>query len=155
MKMDSFEALMLANIRTVKLLAFDGEDILALINHIELLCEKSMTRVYRPSALIDYDKSVRDRANKGGPEQYQLVQNVDVLRYFSYDSTVVAGSNPGVHQKKMVAGTLFKKASPCFAYNKSDKGCSMQNCKYRHACMYCRSSSHGAWSCSSGSKGGK
>ena len=152
-KCDNFESLMLANVRTLKLLAFDGEDILALINHIELICEKAMTKVYRSSALVNYDKSVRDRANVKGPSEYQIVMNSDVLRYFSYDSTVVATNgnrkNAGNH------ASSSSKKTHCFAFNKSDKGCVFPNCRYAHSCIYCKSGSHGAWSCSSGSKGGK
>lgn len=142
-KVDGFEALMLLNIRVVKYLAEQGEDLVGLISHVELLCEKALTKVYRPSALIAYDQSVRGRASDKGPSAFGFVANVDVLRYFSFDSTVVATSSKPKTTVKSGGG----EKKPCFTFNKTEGGCKMQGCRYTHCCMYCRSTSHGASSC--------
>ena len=143
-KLDSFESLMLLQVRMVKSLFLQGEDLLGLISHIELLCEKAMTRVYRIPSLIAYDHSVRVRASAKGPDGFGQVENADVLRYFAYDSTVVASAAKTKSVTKTSGGGDRK---PCFAFNKGD--CKVQSCKFSHFCMYCRSQAHGASGCAS------
>ena len=121
------------------------------MDHAELLCEKAITRVYRPSALIAYDVSVRSRANLEGPRAFATVLNCDVLRYFSYDSTVVAEKGASNSSRKASQPSGVEKR-PCFAYNKSEGGCKTDRCRYVHSCMFCKSASHGASGCSSTKK---
>ena len=81
-KVDSFETLMLVLVRTVFILLKQGEDIEGLLSHMEMLCEKALTKVYRVGPLVTYDKSVRDRADLVGPEAFGTVLTSDVFRFF-------------------------------------------------------------------------
>ena len=151
-KIDSLEALMLVNIRTVAILLKQGEDIHGLIDHIELICEKALTRVYRVGSLIAYDKCVRTRADDKGPSVFGQVFKSDVLRHFSYDSTIVAASK--VNKGSKPASNKVTEKRPCFRFN-STEGCVNQGCKYSHSCMFCRSSSHGSPTCNVSTKSDK
>ena len=147
---DSFEALVLVNIRTIKIMYEQGDDLMGLIQHIELLCEKSLTHVYKASTLIEYDRSVRERANKKGCQAYDTVENSDVLRHFSYDGTIVSERGKVKVASKPKYDANVKKN--CFAFNKNEGGCSLPACKYAHKCIYCQSPSHGASGCGAGAK---
>ena len=142
-KVDSFETLMLVSVRTVLILLKQGEDVEGLLSHMEMLCEKAMTKVYRVGPLVTYDKSVRDRADLVGPEAFGTVLTSDVFRFFSYDSTVVSVSK--LNKNKPVSGKSGEKR-PCFAFNKGK--CEISTCRYSHTCIFCRSASHGSMTCS-------
>ena len=151
-KIDTLDALYLINFRTIRILLEQGEgleEILGVLDHFEHLCEKALTRVYRPAALISYDKSVRARANEHGPQSFASVKNVDVLRFFSYDNTIVANTKKGSEGRKNPSATPGK--GSCFAFNRPE-GCKHTSCRYAHTCMFCRSTSHGSSSCSTAPK---
>ena len=146
-KIDSLEALFLVNIRTVLIMLKQGEPVVGLLEHMELMCEKALTKVYRVNSLIAYDKCVRERADAKGLEVFGTVYNSDVLRYFSYDSTVVSSSRLNKSSKSSSSNRSAGK-NPCFAFNRG--GCESSSCRYQHACMFCKSSSHGSQACSTG-----
>ena len=152
-KLDNVEALFLVNTRTVRILLEQGEPteaVISVLEHVEMLCEKALTRIYRPSALIGYDKAVRTRANVDGVEAFGRVRNVDVLRHFSFDATIVAGK--GGNTKKSSGGSnKSSDTRSCFRFN-SEEGCKLTQCKYPHVCMFCRATTHGSPACTGGSK---
>ena len=152
-KVDCFEALVLVNIRTIKQMLEQEEEVDGIIDHIELLCEKALTRVYRPLALCSYDRTVRDRANIKGISAFKVVENSDVLRHFAYDSTIIA--EKGKSKPKTSTDRVSGERKNCFNFNKNEGGCKIANCKYAHKCMYCLNQSHGASTCPSTGKPGK
>ena len=150
-KVDSIEALLLISIRTVSVLidqGYESKDILGVLDHAELICEKALTKIYKPSALVTYDRVVRSRANTEGLGVFGQVKSSDVLRYFSYDAVSVKSKS----DKKAPSGQgSSSEKRPCFAFNKKE-GCKIVGCRYTHQCMFCRASSHGAASCPGGEK---
>ena len=156
-KVETLDVLNLVNLRTLRILLEKGDSLelaLGFLDHAELLCEKAITRVYRPSALIAYDVSVRSRANLEGPRAFASVRNCDVLRYFSYDSTVVAQKGSGSNSRKAPGSSRPSgtEKRPCFVFNKAEGSCKSEGCRYVHACMFCKSTAHGASGCPSGTK---
>ena len=145
-KIDSIEKLLLVNVRLIKQKYEEGEDIISLIDHIEILVEKSGTRVYTLAALSNYDESVKNRANKKGIKAFKNVENSDILRYLSYDGSIIAqragSGNKGT--KKVVPSQ-----NTCFAYNRAE-GCKMNPCRYRHVCSNCGTQGHTAEACKKG-----
>ena len=156
-KVDSMDTLNLVSLRTLRILLEKGDSLemaLGFLDHAELLCEKAITKVYRPSALIAYDCSVRGRANLEGPRAFASVRNADVLRYFSYDSTVVAQKGSGSSTRKAPGSSRPSgvEKRPCFVFNKAEGSCKTEGCRYVHACMFCKSTAHGASGCSNSAK---
>lgn len=141
-KVDSFERLALASVKTVRYLHEYGEDLDGILRHLELLCEKAATRVFTYSALVDYDKSVRARADKKGPKAFDLVENADIVRHLSYEGTV--GAQKSTRHKHKAKSISIN--NPCFNFNLG-KPCKFEPCAYKHVCQQCGSNSHGSSEC--------
>lgn len=153
---DSFDKLVLVNVRTLNILVEKGEsvkNIQGVLDHLELLCTKAATKVFQTRALIEYDRAVRARANTSGLVAFRKVLNSDVLKYFSYDSSVNAITKQTKTKVSSKNGSSDVQR-PCFAFNKAESSCVASSCKYKHACMFCRSPSHGASECKTESKAG-
>ena len=142
-KCDSFDKLMLVNIRTVNKTIDQGNDAQPILDHMEMLCVKAATKIYVVRALIDFDKAVRDRANLKGISAFKNIETSDMLAYFSYDNTIVAVAS---RSKPKTTNKNGDNIRSCFAFNRAI-GCSSQNCRYKHMCMFCKSSSHGSYEC--------
>ena len=147
-KVDSFDRLMLVNIRTINIAFEQGQDIRGLVDHVEMLCQKSSTKVFQVAALCNYDKAVRLRADREGIAAFSKVEAGDILKYFSYDSSMNAVSSRTSKSKPKSDNS----GKPCFSFNKADLTCTVVGCKYKHVCMYCHSTAHGASECNAQSK---
>ena len=108
---------------------------------------KAANKVYQVEALIAYDKAVRARANLKGLSAFKVVETSDILTFFCYDNTEIA--RQAAKSKK--PANKSEQIRPCFAFNKVI-GCNSQNCRYKHACMFCRSTAHGSHECKSEGK---
>ena len=146
-KIDSIEKLLLVNVRLVKAMYEKGEDIFSLIAHIEILIEKSVTKIYTVKALTAYDSSVKDRADKVGIKAFDSVDTAEVLRHLCYDGTVQAQKI--AYQKPKIQSKSTKSVNTCFAYNRSE-GCRNDPCRYKHICSNCSTQGHTAESCKKG-----
>ena len=148
-KVDSIETLLLVNVRLIKQLHEAGEEITAVIDHVELLVEKSSTRIFTLNALVAYDRSVKDRADRKGLRAFGSVENSDILRYLGYDGTVNAQKQSTKNNSIGGKSSIVKNAnSPnvCFAFNRAE-GCKMNPCRYRHVCSGCGIQGHAAEAC--------
>ena len=92
-KIDSIETLLLVNVRLIKQMSEEGRDVVGIIDHMELLIEKSLTKIYLLNSLVTYDASVKNRASENGLNEIGEVCNSEVLRHLSYDGTVIAQKN--------------------------------------------------------------
>ena len=144
-KVDALDKLMLVSIRTLKQAIAEGQNVEGLLDHMEMICVKSSTKIYQVKAFIDFDKAVRDRANAKGISVFSKVDNADVLTYFSYDNTLAALASK--QKPKQNVSSKPEGQRVCFNFNKADTECVSQSCRYKHVCMFCRSSSHGANNC--------
>ena len=147
-KLNTFDRLMLCNIRTVNICIEQGTDAQAVLDHMERLCVKAANKVYQVEALIAYDKAVRARANLKGLSAFKTVETADILTYFCYDNTEIAKQASNKSKKPAARSDQVRS---CFAYNKVS-GCNSQNCRYKHHCMFCKSNSHGSFECKTESK---
>ena len=130
--------------RLVKVLYDQGEDIFNLISHIEMLVEKSATKIYTVKALAAYDKSVKDRADKMGIRAFESVDSAEVLRHLCYDGTVLA--QRGSYQKPKTQNKSKSSPNTCYAYNRPE-GCRNDPCRYRHVCDICGTGGHPSEKC--------
>ena len=128
----------------LKLCMTKGEDVFNLISHIEMLIEKSVTKIYTVKALTAYDKSVKDRADRVGIRAFERVDSADVLRHLCYDGTVLAQRL--TYQKPKTQGKSKHSPNTCYAYNRPE-GCRNDPCRYRHACDVCGIGGHPAEKC--------
>ena len=142
-KVDSFDKLILVNIRTIKIMFEHGEDIRGLIDHVEMLCKKAGSKVFQIRALCDYDEAVRARADTKWMSAFERVEAGDILKYFLHDSSLNAMSSRSSKSKTKTDNS----ARVCFAFNKSDVTCAVVCCHYKHSFMYCGSTSHRASDC--------
>ena len=148
-KIDSIETLLLVNLRVLKQLNEEGEDITGLVDHMELLIEKSCTKIYLLSSLSAYDAAVKTRASEDGIGAFKSVSNSEVLRHLSYDGTVVAQraySQSKARPTGTKTGTVGTSQNSCFAFNKVD-GCKFNPCRFRHSCSSCGTPGHSAVNC--------
>ena len=90
---------------------------------------------------------LRTGLNKKGIKAFKNVENSDILRYLSYDGSIIAqraGSGTNKSTKKVVPSQ-----NTCFAYNRAE-GCKMNPCRYRHVCSNCGTQGHNAEACKKG-----
>ena len=137
--LESFEVLMMVTFRTLLQLNDKGLDTSGLIKHGMILSEKASKGIYKSTALIDYDRSVRERASHYGVRAFSTVSNEDAIRYFSYDNT---------EHRTMPTKTArasYTKRKPehrvCLRYN-GDAGCYAKSCIYTHRCLLCEELGH-------------
>ena len=144
-KIDCIEKLLLVNVRLIKQKNEEGEDIFDIIKHIEVLVEKSVTKMYTLKALSNYDNSVKQRADKKGLKAFRDVDNSDILRYLSYDGTVMAYKLSNQPKTKPQSKPKQSQNS-CYAYNRPE-GCRNDPCRYKHVCGVCGVSGHNSEKC--------
>ena len=78
-KVESFEELMVITFKTMSQLLDLKYDLRGLIKHGQTLAEKAAKRVFKPTALVQYDESVRERAGEVGPTAFGPVSQEDEL----------------------------------------------------------------------------
>ena len=146
-KIDSIETLLLVNVRLIKQMSEEGRDVVGIIDHMELLIEKSLTKIYLLNSLVTYDASVKNRASENGLKEIGEVCNSEVLRHLSYDGTVIAQkmASQGKQSNKKSVSTSSSQNS-CFAFNRPE-GCKFNPCRYRHVCSGCNTQGHSVVNC--------
>ena len=132
---ESFEQLMVVLFKTMSQLQELKYDLKGIIKHGLMMSEKAAKDVYIPEAFIEYDESVRKRGGQVGPTAFGIVDQEDVLRFFSCEY---------LKSKKAAGGSAksstAKKSKTCLRYN--DGGCTYKNCSYQHKCIACEGWGH-------------
>ena len=83
---------------------------------------------------------------------FAQVENSDILRYLSYDNTVVAqrlNTQGKVSKAQSNSKPRVQSTNPCFAYNRPE-GCRNDPCRFKHACSTCGTLGHVADKCQKG-----
>lgn len=137
----SFEALMVSTFRTLREMLEKELPLEGMINHGLTMSEKAASGAYLDRACINYDASVRQRAQKMGPSAFAVPVNEDLIRHFSLENSKrFQSQGQGAKKKK----------NTCFKFN-SDSGCS-GNCGYTHRCSACKIDGHSARDCRMGDR---
>ena len=130
----------------MKALYEEGRDVRDVISHIEMILEKSVTKIYTINALVAYDGAVKERANRIGIEAFAQVENADILRHLSYDGTISAQRLASQTKTKAASAKPKVAQSGCFAFNRPE-GCSNSPCRYQHNCSTCGVQGHPSDKC--------
>lgn len=135
-----FNSIMLLNIRTIRQLYSDGEDITPILKHAEFMAKKSTLGAYRHDTYSEYDKLVRRRADRDGLKEFGLLATEEIATCFCPENMLK-------HEKNPVKMVNSKKKTPphCRQYNEGQ--CQYKNCVYSHICMCCDEQGHGHVEC--------
>ena len=133
---------MVITFRTIKELTDEGQEVSGIIDHGLLLAEKGSKSCYKPEALLSYDEEIRKRAGKIGPAEFGHVVQEDILRYFSFDNSIVNSHSSAGSSRS----SRRKSDKVCIKFN-SEAGCHAKNCPFAHKCFACDDSSHGKPAC--------
>ena len=145
-KVESFEELMVITFKTMSQLLDLKYDLRGLIKHGQTLAEKAAKRVYKPTALVQYDESVRERAGEVGPTAFGPVSQEDILRHFCWDNA----ERPKSQAKQQAKPAKSKNDKICLRFN--DGGCQAKSCNYSHRCIACEELGHSRKDCKALSK---
>ena len=155
-KVGSVDDLLLANLLQVSDLLKKGENVIPFIDHIIFLIKKNQTRLYKPRALISYDKAIKAKAGEKrgkGPQVLSETETDAVNSCFCYDNTwaadVTTNSSSSKPKSKSSKAKASNSSNTCNNWNYAAEGCRSTSCKYPHQCKLCKSPNHVASECSS------
>ena len=141
-KIDSFERLMLANLRMAAKLLKKERNITGLLQHLILLVEKADSGMFASDCLCRYDEAVHLTANEKGLRSFAKIDPATIFRFLTYDGTVAAekakrSAEVGRKSGRGRSSVMYS----CYAYNYDTDGCK-GGCGYRHICCSCGSQAH-------------
>lgn len=80
--MVGFYLIMLLNIRTIRQLYSDGEDITPILKHAEFLAKKCSLRSYHQCTFNEYDELVHRRVDREGLKEFGLLATEEIATCF-------------------------------------------------------------------------
>ena len=133
-KIDSFERLILANLRMAIKLLKKEHNIKGLLQHLVLITEKAEKCMFANDSLCKYDEAVRATANEKGLRTFGKIDPTTIFKFLTYDGTLAAerakhAADSNKKQSRGRSGAMYA----CYAYNNTSEGCK-GNCGYRHIC---------------------
>ena len=151
-KLNTYERLVLANLKMVRKLYKKDRDILGFLDHMILVAEKAERRVFASEALISYDESVKDAAKENGLKAFAVVDPANIVKHLSYDGTQVAvnsrRSNATRQSSSASKGPNLNHNFACIKFNFAQGGCKEgRSCRYKHICSACGGSGHSNGDC--------
>ena len=140
---NSYERLILANVRMALRFYKKDRDIKGILNHVILLAEKAEPGVFESDALIRYDDSVKQEAYELGLDQFKKLDPAAIIKHLSYDGTKVAANSRRANGKRFNTVTKTQPSAPlsgggpCYKFNFAKEGCRRSRCDYKHVCSAC------------------
>ena len=141
-KVDSFERLILANLRMAIKLLKKERNIKGLLQHLVMVTEKAEKGMFASDSLCKYDEAVRNIASEKGLHSFSKIDPNTIFKFLTYDGTLAAerakrATETGRRQGRGRSGVLYA----CYAFNNASEGCK-GNCGYRHNCSSCGAQNH-------------
>ena len=141
-KIDSFERLVLANLRMTLKLFRKKRNIKGLLQHLIMVVEKAATGMFANDSLCKYNEAVRLMAGEKGLYSFGKIDPATIFKFLTYDGTVAAerakkAAEGSRRSGRGRSGNLFA----CYAFNYSVEGCK-GGCGYRHVCSSCGAHGH-------------
>ena len=149
--MKNADTILVCLIRLLKRCYRRGRRVEGLIDHLLVMAEKAETGMYKLDCLIGYDDECRENANEKGLKSFGKIEAATVLRFLSYDSTAAAKRQGAQAVQPQAKRSGLK--GYCFSFN-SQGGCDGAGCNFKHICMFCGESNHGATGCKRGKGAG-
>ena len=141
-KMDSFEHMMLANLKMALKLLRKERNIKGLLQHLILVAEKAETGTFANDPSCKYDEAVRLNANERGLRSFGNIDPATIFKFLTYDGTLAAErARKSVESTKRQGRGRSSVMYSCYAYNNASEGCK-GNCGYRHICSSCGAQGH-------------
>ena len=146
-KLNTYERLVLVNVKMAMALLKRGKDISGFLGHFLMIAEKADKDVFEPEALINYDESVKELAKESGISAFAEISPSLIVKHLSYDGTRNARSAKAAQAKTKFkpaqAGRKGPAGSYCIKHNFDPSGCPRgKDCPYKHICSACYGSGH-------------
>lgn len=138
---------------------FEIDDFKNYLGHISYMAVKHAQGKYIDQAFVNYDKVVRENADRHGPGAFEGSDNHLTNVYFSADylpkvnkpsssfSRGRGGRGGARGYGSQGYGNQGNRPTACHAWNYNREGCIRQDCTWDHFCNICKSKDHTHYNC--------
>ena len=138
-KLNTYERLVLANLKMVRKFYKKDRDILGFLDHMILVAEKAERKVFSIEALINYDEAVKASSKEYGLRAFKTLDPANIVKHLSYDGTQVAVNSrrPNANRPSATKTPNLNHNFACIKFNFAQGGCKERSCRYKHICSAC------------------